>query len=202
MRSLKSRAVLLAFVVTASIGSAGAAIARTNATGDAAMPGQSPRAAAQKETRTLDAATPTTLQRQSGIVLEGSGEAGGLAAMVTVYENSLYGNSLQVVLGDPDDDRIGYVEQTATFVVDGVLSTSVEIDGKSAVLRGTVQESGRQEKLVEPVQDNGEQIVSRGTHTQLLTDVTLTYDGVSVPLEFSPAFAYELEVRRVSLYGN
>ena len=135
-------------------------------------------------------------------MLEGSGEAGGLAVSATVYENDRYGNSVQVVLGNPDDDRIGYAEQEQAFLVDGHLTATVEIEGRAAVLSGTVVPSGRPERLVDPGQDAGEQRVVRGTHTALVTDVVLTYDGITVPLQFSPAFAYDLEVRSVDLYGN
>ena len=62
--------------------------------------------------------------------------------------------------------------------------------------------TGRPEKIVEPVQDGGEQIVTRGTHTQLVGDLTLTYDGVTVPLQLDTAFGYDLEVRKVALYGR
>lgn len=143
-----------------------------------------------------------TVETQKGIVLEGSGEADGLAAMVTVYENDRYGNTLQVVLGDPDEDLIGNASGTDAFVADGALSATVQIAGHDAVLTGTVAESGRPEFIRESLQDAGEQIVSKGTHTQLLVDATLTYQGHEVPLTFAPAFAYDLEVRRVALYGQ
>jgi hypothetical protein len=148
---------------------------------------------------TSAADTPTTVEIQRGLVLEGYGDG----VMVTVYENSRYGNSLQVVLGDPDEGgHIGYAEQSAPYVVDGVLTATVEIDGFPATLSGTVTPTGRPEQLVEPMQDAGEQLVTRGTHTQLLTDVVLAYRGTVVPIAFAPAFAYDLEVRRTTLYGN
>lgn len=204
MRKFKtSTAVVLAIVTAAGVGTAGAAVAGVDAT-SATSYGE--RTAQLGTVQGGGAATATDrvngVELQQGLVLEGAGVAGGLAAMVTVYENSLHGNSVQVVLGDPEDDRIGFTEGTEPFVVAGVLSVTVQIDGRPAVLSGTVQEVGKPEKVVEPQQDGGEQIVTRGTHTQLLVDGTLTYDGTSVPLEFAPAFAYELEVLKVSLYGR
>jgi len=143
------------------------------------------------------------VEHQRGIVLEGSGLAGDLPVAVTVYENSLHGNSIQVVLGDPDNGGgIGSVEQAEPFVVDGVLNATVDIDGRKVELTGTVVETGRATKVIEPIQDAGEQIVTKGTHTQLLADATLSFDGKSAALEFAPAFAYDLEVRKVALYGN
>lgn len=144
-----------------------------------------------------------TVEHQRGIVLEGSGLAGDLPVAVTVYENSLHGNSIQVVLGDPDDGgHIGFVEQTQPFVVDGILNATVDVDGQAVELAGTVEQTGRATKVSEPLQDAGEQVISKGTHTQLLTDVTLSFDGKDVSLEFAPAFAYDLEIRKVGLYGN
>lgn len=147
-------------------------------------------------------ASPRSVERQSGLVMEGTGELNGTPVSVTVYENSLYGNTVQVVLGDPDDDRIGYVEQQSPFVVDGRLAAEVRIAGDVAALHGTVEATGRPERLTEPVQDAGEQIVSRGTHTQLATDVTLSLGGEQAAVAFAPAFAYDLAVQRVDLYGG
>ena len=145
------------------------------------------------------AASPTSVEIQRGVVLEGYGDG----AFVTVYENSRYGNSLQVVLGDPDEGgHVGYVEQSDPVVVDGVLTVTLDIDGFPAELSGTVTPTGRPERLVEPMQDAGEQLVTRGTHTRLLTDITLSYRGTVVSLAFDPAFAYDLEVRRTTLYGS
>ena len=198
MHTNTTRLVLVATTLVAGLGIAGAAVAqggeehRTATTATvAASAGQTPPAQNRP-----------TVEQERGIVLEGSGDAGGHTVSATVYENDRYGNSVQVVLGDPDDDRIGYAEQAQPFLVDGHLTATVEIDGRAAVLSGTVVPSGRPERLVDPGQDAGEQRVVRGTHTALVTDVVLTYDGTTVPLQFSPAFAYDLEVRSVDLYGN
>jgi hypothetical protein len=144
----------------------------------------------------------TNVEIQRGIVMEGAAASGDLPVSVTLYENSLHGNSVQVVIGDPDDGLIGYAEQGQPFVVDGTLHASVEIDGQTAQLTGTVARTGRPTKVMEPIQDSGEQLITRGTHTQLLANVTISYAGTSIALEFAPAFAYDLEIRRVTLYGN
>jgi hypothetical protein len=144
------------------------------------------------------AASPV-VEQETGIVLEGSGSAGDLTASVTVYENSLHGNSVQVMLGD---DLIGYYERTAAYLVGGHLEATVDVDGEPATLTGTIVPDGRPTRYVEPVQDSGEQIVTRGTHTVLAGDLTLTYAGVTVPLGIDTAFRYDLEVRKVALYGS
>lgn len=143
-------------------------------------------------------ATPT-VEQQSGVVVEASGSAGTTTASVTLYENSRYGSSVQVVLGE---DLIGYAESATALVVDGAVEVSVDVDGRPATLRGTLAPQGRAEKVVEPTQDAGEQVVTRGTRTALAGDLTLTHDGITVPLHLDTAFAYDLEVRRVALYGR
>lgn len=140
-----------------------------------------------------------TVEHQTGIVVEASGTSGSTTASVTVYENSQYGNSVQVVLGE---DLIGYAEPATAVLVDGAVDVTVEVDGRTATLTGTLAPAGRPEKTVEPTQDAGEQIVTRGTHTALAGELTLTYEGVTVPLHLDNAFAYDLEVRRVALYGH
>lgn len=144
-----------------------------------------------------------SVETERGIVLEGTGSWQGQDVMVTVYENQRYGNSVQLVVGDPDaGGAIGYVESTDPFVVDGELSVEVEVDGRTAVLAGTVTEAGRPERIHDALQDGGEQINSRGTHTALAVDATLELGGAEAALTFSPAFAYDLEVQKVALYGN
>ena len=51
------------------------------------------------------------------------------------------------------------------------------------------------------MQDNGEQQISKGTHTVLDADLALTVGRYSVPLETN-GFAFDLDVRHVQLYGN
>lgn len=139
------------------------------------------------------------VDEEHGIVVEASGSAGGLTASVTVYENSLHGNSVQVVLGE---DRIGYDEGGTAYLVDGHLRATVSIDGEDAVVSGTLASAGRPENYVQPVQDAGAQIVTRGTHTALVGDLTLTYDGTVIALDLDTAFGYALETLRVPLYGG
>jgi len=192
MRTTMKQFVIIGSVLAAGLGTAGAAVAA----GDASTAQQ-----AQPSTETTTEPK-VSVEVQRGIVLEGTGALGEQTVMVTVYENSLYGNSVQVVLGDPDEGHFGYAEQAEPFVVDGVLRATVEIDGQTAELAGTVVPTGRATRLIEPYQDAGEQIVDKGTHTLLVTDVTITYAGTTGPLEFAPAFAYDLESRKVVLHGN
>lgn len=192
MGTTNKHLILAGAVLVAGLGVTGAAVADGSA--DSTRP-------AVSAPSTNDGPN-TTVEIQRGIVLEGTGAIGDTPVAVTIYENEQHGNSVQVVLGDPEEDRIGFVEQAERFVVDGVLRATVEVDGRTVEISGTVTESGRPTKVTAPVQDAGEQIVDKGTHTPLATDVTLTYDGSTVPLTFDSAFAYDLETRKVTLYGN
>jgi len=194
-----TRISALGGLLAVSLGIGGAAAAQ-NITGPTQQETASYRQVA--EVPTASSSTAIWVERQQGIVLEGFGQADGLSVMATVYENSLYGNSIQIVIGDPEDDTIGYTEQSQPFVVDGTLQASVDVAGETATIAGTIAETGTPERIIESTQDGDAQIVTRGTHTQLLADVSVSYQGVEVPLEFAPAFGYELEVRRVTLYGN
>jgi hypothetical protein len=181
--------------LTAALGLAGHA---------AADQAPTPAKAAAKVAATgtgADATDRTSVERQHGVVLEGTADLAGTPVMVTVYDNP-HGSSVQVVLGDPEDDVIGYVERATPFVVDGMLDVTVDVQGRELTLRGTVTPSGRPERIVEPLQDAAEQLVTRGTNTQLETHVTVQVDGQQATVDFAPAFAYDLEVRRTSLYGG
>lgn len=150
-------------------------------------------------------AAPVRVEHQVGRVMEGvvAGADGEMPVALTLYENSLHGSSVQVVLGDPEDDRIGFVESADPFVVDGRLDLTVDVQGVPVTLRGTVVPGGRSTTVVEPVQDAGEQQVTRGTQTPLEADVTVSVGGgPSRTVAFAPAFAFDLRVRTIDLYGN
>ena len=190
MNTISTRFAIATAVLVAGIGITGATVAQ----------GGEPQDTGRQAGATTPAETPPDTARvratheQHGTVLEGTGSAGGRTVTVYVYENDVHGNSAQVVLGDPADDRIGAVEQEQAFVVDGMLTASVAIEGRSATITGTVSPSGAETTRVDPALDS-EPTVVRGTHTPLDADLVVTYGGTTVPLQVSPAFAYDLVVR-------
>lgn len=190
MRTPLKRSLILGSALIATLTLGGAATA-------GATFGQTDRAATSTATTTDNG---PVVETEKGIVLEGFGEAGGLEAHVTVYENSLHGNQLQVVIGDPDDDLFGSRNRSKAFVVDGQLQASVGIAGHPAVLNGTVVENGKPVEIRDSLQDAGMRIVTKGSNTPLLVDATLTYRGRTYQLSFDPAFAYDLTVKKVTLY--
>jgi hypothetical protein len=136
-------------------------------------------------------------QKERGIVLECTGRAHGVSIYTSVYENQRYGNTVQVVVGDPDDGNGASKQTDQKFVVDGVVKASVKVDGKRALIEGVVQRHGARTKVYEEYTDAGFLIKTRGYHRQLLTDMGARYAGKSVPLACDTAFVYDLEVKKI-----
>jgi hypothetical protein len=139
---------------------------------------------------------PTTTARERGIVLECRGEAGGLEAYASLYENDRYGNVLQIVLGDPDAGNGRSKEVRRPLLEDGTVRGTITIDGAKAKIRGTATKVGTKKKVHEVHHDAGHLITVDGTHRRLATDLVLRYDGVRVPLTCDPAFRYDLMVTK------
>jgi len=135
----------------------------------------------------------TTTHRERGIVLECTGEAGGLEAYASLYENDKYGNVLQVVLGE-GNGRSKNVKRP--FLEDGKVRGTITIDGAKAKIRGTAETVGKKKKVHEVHDDAGYLITIDGTHRRLANDLVLTYDGTSVPLTCDSAFRYDLMVTK------
>ena len=134
---------------------------------------------------------------ERGIVIECTGDAHGVQIWTSVYENQRYGNTVQVVIGDPDDGNGNLRETEETFLVDGAVKASVKVNGKKAVIKGTAERYGARSKVYEEYDDAGFLIKTRGFHRQLRTDLVATYAGKVVPLTCDPAFFYDLEVKKI-----
>lgn len=138
----------------------------------------------------------TTTQRERGLVLEGTGTWRGQSVQVFVYQNRKYGNSLQIVVGDPDGKHaIGAGQGRDAYVIDGVLNVGLDVDGDLAVVKGSVAEVGDPEPVTEPAPD-GNLISASGTHTSLAVDATFEYRGERVDLDFATSYRYDLEATR------
>ncbi len=134
---------------------------------------------------------------ERGIVIECTGDAHGVQVWTSVYENQRYGNTVQVVIGDPDDGNGNLRETDEKFLVDGAVKASVKVDGKKAVIKGTAVRYGARSRVYEEYGDAGFLIKTRGFHRQLRTDLVATYAGKVVPLTCDPAFYYDLEVKKI-----
>ncbi len=140
---------------------------------------------------------------ERGIVVECTGHvgtgAGGTDVWTSVYENSRYGNTVQVVLGDPDEGHGKNKEQDAKFLQDGVLTASLKVEGTPVAIGGTAERRGKRIKVYESIDDAGMRVVTKGFHRRLRTDLVVTVDGVSAPLTCKPAFYYDLQVKRIPI---
>ena len=138
-------------------------------------------------------------QKERGIVVECQGDAHGVRIWTSVYENHRYGNTVQVVVGDPDDGNGNSRGTDEKFLVDGQLKAWVKVDGKRATIKGTAERYGTRTKVYEEYDDAGFLVKTRGFHRQLRTELVATYAGKTVPLTCDPAFAYNLEVKKIPL---
>lgn len=197
---LKTRNLRRAAVAAAVAGSI--AFGATTLGGGQAVAAPAPSTAAPAA-ETAAAETPTNVDLQSGVVLEGFATIAGQEAFLELYDNSKYGSSIRIIVGDIEDGGFfGYAEQQTAFVVDGQVHATVELDGKDAVISGTLVENGAPTRIRDNFQDGGAQLNTKGTNTQLLADVTITFEGATIPVEVGTAFAYDLQTRTVELYGT
>jgi hypothetical protein len=139
------------------------------------------------------------VETEKGVVLEGLGQAGRREIHVTAYENSIHGNFLTIAIGE---QLVGSKQTTKAFVVDGQLRAQLRLDGDPAVLKGTVTEAGQKTQIRDSILDAGQRIVTKGTNTPLAVDATLTFRGRTYAVAFDTAFAYDLTVQKVTLYGR
>ncbi len=140
-----------------------------------------------------------TWKSERGIVTECHGRAHGLRAYASVYENSRCGNSVQVVLGNPDKGNGNGRSTDDAFLVDGHLRAGVKVAGKRAVVKGTVTRVGARQHVEEQYDDGGQLIEVKGYHRALDTDLVLRYDGTRVPLTCDTAFFYNLKVKKTPI---
>jgi uncharacterized Zn-binding protein involved in type VI secretion len=136
---------------------------------------------------------------EKGIVVECHGHKPGFTVRTTVYENSRYGNTVQVGLGNPDADRDGMRQTDEKFLVDGFLRATVQVEGKRAVIKGTATRVGARIPVSESFDDGDMRIDSRGFQRKLRTDLVAKYDGKIVSLTCDTAFYYNLEVKRTPI---
>ncbi|HET6563303.1 MAG TPA: hypothetical protein VFG72_15620 [Marmoricola sp.] len=138
---------------------------------------------------------------EKGIVVECTSADPALEAWVSMYENSRYGNVLQVVVGDPDQGMGASTESDRRFVRARKAFGQVEVGGEVATLRGKVVRRGERTRVREVIDDAGEHIVTRGWNRPLRTRLTLRYGDVKVPLDCDTAFAYHLHVTKTPTAG-
>ena len=134
---------------------------------------------------------------ERGIVLECTGQRAGLSAAVTLYENDVHTNYVQVILNDNPKRS---ASREPRDIRDGrAVRTGVRIAGTRARISGTAVKVGRRVHVHEEVDDAGQHIVSDGFHRRLAHDLLLRYRGIPVPLRCDPAFYYKLDVTKTDI---
>jgi len=148
---------------------------------------------------TMRAAEPAS-STERGVVMECTGSRHGLDAYASLYENDLYGNTVQVVLDD--DPARSASRRPQDVLAGGVVRAGVMIAGHRVRIRGSAHRVGRRLPVHEVTDDAGQHIVVDGIHRRLATDLVLRYAGTRVPLSCAPAFFYRLEVTRTGITGS
>ena len=138
-------------------------------------------------------------QSERGNVIECHGRAHGISIRASVYENHRYGNTVQVVIGDPDAGNGASRDSDDKFVVDGAVKASVKIGGKRVLIEGAAKRHGARTKVYDERDDAGFHIITRGFHRQLVTDMGARYAGKGIPLTCETAFHFDLEVKKIPL---
>ncbi len=138
-------------------------------------------------------------KKERGIVLECTGAKSGLEISTVVYENSRYGNTVQVRIGGPESEKAATRVTDDKFLVDGALRATVKVAGLRAVVKGTAERVGPRIPVSESFDDGGYVVKNRGYQRQLRTKLVAKYDGKIVPLTCAPAFYYNLETKKVPI---
>jgi hypothetical protein len=136
----------------------------------------------------------TTTQNERGIVIECTGKIRGKKVWTSLYENNVYVNVIQVVIGD--DGTGGSREVANGFLDDGTVRGSVKVAGKKALITGTAHRVGKKKPIHEEYDDAGQHITVDGFHRRLANDLELTYAGRTKPLACDNAFFYNLTVTK------
>jgi hypothetical protein len=149
------------------------------------------------------AETAPETHRERGYVLECTGtEIGGRSkhrtAQVTLYENDVYFNDLQIVIdGKP---RLSADRHPADIIERREVQVGADIAGHRAVVVGSVGREKERTPVREEIEnDAGKHVVSEGYHRQVHADLGLLYRRANFQLACDPAFFYDLEVTTTDL---
>ncbi|MFF5477695.1 hypothetical protein ACFY5C_10205 [Streptomyces sp. NPDC012935] len=140
---------------------------------------------------------------EKGHVLFCTGRAGDRSVTVDLYDNSLYGSFVSVIVEGPDGEYGG--GSTPPLLFDnGSVSAELPIEKHGAdggpagraVIQGTYAASGEPERVHDITREPSWVVVAHGTRQQLSTSVSITVLGETTPLSCEPSFAYDLKVTR------
>jgi hypothetical protein len=144
---------------------------------------------------TAQAATDgSTTTREQGTALSCTGTWRGRHVYAEVYENSLHGNHVQVVIDDGELAASRW--QDDAMVVGKRVGVQVRLGGSAAVVKGLARPDGTRTPVHEVLEDAGQTIESTGVQRGLETALGLHWRGHRAQLDCSDAFRYRLTVTR------
>jgi hypothetical protein len=147
-----------------------------------------------------------TIER--GHALSCTGRSEGVAVTVELYQNSAFGSHAGLSVETPDGEYGGgFGPEETTLFSNGTIAAGIPVKKADdtaepvgdAVISGTYAATGHPKPVHEVVEDPaGHYVITKGTHTQLRTAVTVEVLGERVPLSCSTAFAFDLTVWRLT----
>lgn len=141
----------------------------------------------------------TTTTHERGNVIECTGTIKGKPVYASLYENNVYANVIQVVIGD-GDDQVGNSREVADgFIEDKQVYGALRVGGKRAVIEGHAARYGKRIAVHDEFDDAGQHIVVDGFHRKLSKDLTLTWRHRTVPLACGTAFFYDLTTTKTDI---
>lgn len=139
----------------------------------------------------------STTTKEKGVALTCAGEWRDKHVYAEVYENSLHGNHVQVVI---DDGVLAASRwQDERMVTGKRVGVQVRLGGKPAVVKGLARLDGTRTPVHEVLEDAGQTIESTGVQHGLQTDVSFVWRGRTAHLDCSDAFRYRLTVTRTPI---
>jgi hypothetical protein len=143
-----------------------------------------------------------TTTHEVGNLLECTGSWKSRAVYASLYENQTYGNTIQILIGDDDDQVGGSRDVEGDFIEAGRVHGTLLVGKKRAVVAGHASRVGKKIAVHEEHDDAGQHITVDGFHRRLADDLTLTRRKKTVPLDCANAFFYDLQVTKEDITGD
>lgn len=143
---------------------------------------------------------PTTTHER-GNVLECTGTFRGRPVYASLYDNSVYGSTIQIVIGD-GDTQVGGGREVKRPLIDGrQVHGALKLAGSRAVIDGHARRVGPRSQVTEEYDDAGQHISVRGINRALSSTVAMTWRNRTVPLTCDGHY-YDLKVTKVDTTGQ
>lgn len=143
------------------------------------------------------ATTEPTVTHERGVVIACGGTWRGKDVYAEVYENSVFGNHVQVVI--EDGQYAGSRSPRRSIVTGDKVRARVRVGGKPAVVKGLARLDGTRTRVHEVLEDAGQTVASRGIHRGLDTSLALHWRGHAANLDCADAFRYRLTVTKTPI---